>query len=317
MPGSEKLAVLLFLGTVATLYVAAGGMLVRAAWARLTRRPRQLSRGHRWARRIVFGLAGAGLLCMAYGRFVEPRWLEVTRVRIESARLAGAKRPMRIVHLSDLHCDDRAGLEERLPDVVAGLRPDVIVFTGDAANNREGMERFRRCMARLAAIAPTLAVRGNWDGEGDEIGGLFGGPGATELDGEGMMVVVAGTEVWFAGAALGRAGAIDAALDAAPKGACKVLLYHYPDPILEVAARGDVDLQLSGHTHGGQVALPWYGALVTLSRHGKRFEHGLYTVGDTRLYVSRGIGMEGGPTLRVRFCARPEVTLIELVPPPA
>ncbi len=69
---------------------------------------------------------------------------------------------------------------------------------------------------------------------------------------------------------------------------------------------------LAGHTHGGQIALPFYGALMTLSRYGKRFEGGLYQVGPTPLHVRRGIGMEGGWVPRVRFCARPEMTVLEL-----
>jgi predicted MPP superfamily phosphohydrolase len=76
-------------------------------------------------------------------------------------------------------------------------------------------------------------------------------------------------------------------------------------------------LFLAGHVHGGQVALPYYGALLTLSKFGKRFERGLYPDADGfPMYVSRGIGMEGGRAPRVRFCARPEVALIELVPGP-
>jgi hypothetical protein len=92
-----------------------------------------------------------------------------------------------------------------------------------------------------------------------------------------------------------------------------VLLYHAPDPILEMADAG-VDVVLSGHTHGGQVRLPFYGALITLARHGKRFDMGLYRVKETWLYVSRGLGMEGGLAPRVRFLARPEITVIDLVP---
>ena len=92
-----------------------------------------------------------------------------------------------------------------------------------------------------------------------------------------------------------------------------LLLYHFPDAA-HLAAKHGIDLYCCGHTHGGQVALPFYGALVTLSRFGKRYEAGLYRVQDTWLYVNRGIGTEGS-TPRVRFCARPEVTVIDLVPP--
>jgi hypothetical protein len=76
------------------------------------------------------------------------------------------------------------------------------------------------------------------------------------------------------------------------------------------------DLYCAGHIHGGQIALPWYGALVTLARFGKRFESGLYQVGSTALYVNRGIGMEGGAMPWGRFCAGPEITVIEIQPSP-
>jgi predicted MPP superfamily phosphohydrolase len=89
-----------------------------------------------------------------------------------------------------------------------------------------------------------------------------------------------------------------------------VLLYHFPDAIAQ-AARLRVDLYCAGHTHGGQVALPFYGALITLSGFDKKYEAGLYREHDTWMYVNRGIGMEGSAP-RVRFCARPEVTIIEI-----
>jgi len=316
---SEKLVIMVFLGVLVVLYLTAGGMLVHAAWGWLAgwhgqAQPTADSWWYVWLRRAVLALAAAGVLCMAYGYFVEPRWVEVTRVRVVTGRLRGASRLVRIVQISDLHCEAYAGLAEDVPDIVAGLSPDVIVYTGDSLNDREGLDRFRRCMTRLAEIAPTLAVRGNWDVGG--FGGLdfFGGTGVVELSGEAVRITAAGADVWFTGAPAYDGPKLAAALTAAPDGACKVLLYHLPDPILEVAARGDVDLQLSGHTHGGQVALPFYGALVTVSRHGKRFERGLYKVGSTHLYVNRGIGMEGGPAPRVRFLARPEIAVIELAP---
>jgi predicted MPP superfamily phosphohydrolase len=141
---------------------------------------------------------------------------------------------------------------------------------------------------------------------------LFGGTGAYELRGEAVRVDVRGTALRLAGVPVGRERQIGAILDAVPAGDFLVLLHHYPDEILGVAGR--VDLYCAGHIHGGQIALPFYGALVTLSRLGKRFEAGLYRVGATWLYVNRGIGMEGGRIPRVRFCARPEVTVIEVHP---
>lgn len=312
----ESSAVLLFVCAVAAVYLLAACALARVLLRRAGRMVKP-SRATLRAERAVLALAAVGLVCFAYGYFVEPFWPEVTHVRVESAKLAGATRPLRVVHISDLHCDPRPRLEERLPDIVAAERPDLIVFTGDSINSPEGLPVLRKLLPRLAALAPTFAVRGNWDvgyWGGEE---LFGGTGVRELNGGAARVEAAGTSVWVAGAAYASADKIADALKGVPPGAFTILLYHTPDEILDVAATHRVDLYCAGHTHGGQVALPVYGALVTLSKFGKRYESGLHREGDTWLYVNRGLGMEGDPAPRVRFFARPEVTVIELAPPAA
>ena len=91
------------------------------------------------------------------------------------------------------------------------------------------------------------------------------------------------------------------------------LIRHYPDDIYE-AAKYNVDLYCAGHTHGGQVALPLYGAIVSYSKLGKRFERGLFKIKQTWLYVNREIGMDGGYSPRIRFRTRPEITVIDVVP---
>jgi predicted MPP superfamily phosphohydrolase len=93
-----------------------------------------------------------------------------------------------------------------------------------------------------------------------------------------------------------------------------ILLFHNPDADVVMNRQTEgIDLYLCGHTHGGQIALPFYGALITQSKQGKRYESGLHTVNNMRLYTSRGIGMEGHFP-RVRFFARPELTIFKLVP---
>ncbi|HEX8291156.1 MAG TPA: metallophosphoesterase, partial [Pyrinomonadaceae bacterium] len=267
-------------------------------------------------------LAAVGVVCFAYGHFVEPYWPEVTRVRVESPKLRGAQRPVRVVHISDLHCDPEPRLEERLPDLIAAERPDLIVYTGDSINSPEGLPVLRKLMPRLAAIAPTYVVRGNWDTAFWRREELFGGTGVVELKKEAARLDVAGTTLWVAGAPFasladppdGVPTGIRNALRDVPPEAFTLFLYHTPDLILEAAETNRVDLYCAGHTHGGQVALPLYGALVTLSKFGKKYESGLHREGPTWLYVTRGVGMEGGPAPRVRFFARPEVTVIELGP---
>ena len=309
LPLRDLFVLLAVLAVAVTTFLAAARVAIGWLHRRfVTHSP--VPRRFRWWRRTVVVLAVGGLVCMAYARFVEPYWLAVRRVTLASAKIPPSCRPIRIVHISDLHSDANPRLEEKLPEVVASLNPDVIAFTGDACNGPEGLPNFRRCMARLALIAPTYEVRGNWDGTS----GLYTGTGVKELDGVGVCVEVASARLWLSGLPAYADDRIASALESKPADAYSVFLYHSPDGIFEFTKRG-VDLVLSGHTHGGQVALPFYGAVITLSSFGKRFEGGFYQLGDTAFNVSRGIGMEGGRFVpRLRFLARPEITLIEVAP---
>lgn len=312
---AEDTRVLLFLSAIVLIYVLAAGIVVRFVLHKFRLIEVSDSRAQRWLRRAVLSLAGVGLLCVAYGYFVEPYWLSVSHVKITSSKLPSGSRPIRIVHISDLHSDPKARLETHLPQAVAAERPDIIVFTGDSINSPAGLPIFRECLTELAKIAPTFVVKGNWDGWYWRGLNLFAGTGAHELNGDSSEVLVNGVPIWIAGVGVGvdDEKRMEQAVASVPPDAFKVFLYHYPDMIKEVA-RQKVDLYCAGHTHGGQVALPFYGALVTLSKYGKKYEAGLYREDETWLYVNRGIGMEGGAAPRVRFWARPEVTVIEIRP---
>ncbi|HEY9868522.1 MAG TPA: metallophosphoesterase [Candidatus Obscuribacterales bacterium] len=309
----ELVGFLSFIAVVALVYLSAAVFLIEMVVKRL-RRQHVLRKGwSAWLRRSVLVLAATGVACMAYGYFVEPYWPDVTRTTVATPRLPAGSRPIRIVHISDLHCDPVPRLEERLPDLVKRQHPDLILFTGDAINSPAGLPVFRRCLTELSAIAPTYAVRGNWDAFYWNDLDLFGKTGALELKGEAISLTVNGNRLCVAGAPVGQPGAKEKALSAVPPGMLSIFLYHYPSAIVE-AAQAKIDLLCAGHTHGGQVALPLYGALITLSKLGKQYEAGLYRLQDTWIYVTRGIGMEGGPAPRVRFCARPEISVIDLVP---
>lgn len=313
MQTAEFYRVLLFVSAVGTVYILAAAIGVRWLLYKLSRRPLSLSPGQVWSQRTVLGLALIGLLCIAYGHFIEPYWPSITHVQIKTSKLAPGSRPVRIAHISDIHSDPQPRLEDRLPGLIAEQKPDLIVFAGDSINSPAALPVFKRCFTELAAIAPTFAVRGNWDARAWRRLDLFGGTGVRELDGEAVAVDVGGASVWVTGVAVEHEERLQQALSAIPSGALIVFLYHSPDLIPEVAQQ-QVDLYCAGHTHGGQVALPWYGALITLSKFDKQYEAGLYRVNQTWLYVNRGIGMEGGGAPRVRFCARPEITMIEVMP---
>jgi len=305
----ELFRVLLFLLLIVGVYVAAGRIVYRR-W-RKDRTP--LRRPHV----AVLTTAGLGILCILYGALVEPRWPEVTSTRVVTSRLPPGHRGIRIVHLSDLHSEATPTLETMLPARVAALEPDLIVFTGDAANSTETLPVFRACLSALAKIAATFVVKGNWDSVSFIRGDRFGNTGATLLEGTSASIQVADVTVHVLGAGFGDTPALNVALAALPADGPAVVLFHHPYPdVVSPPFASRVDLMCTGHTHGGQVALPFYGALLTLSKHGKRFERGFYPNADGfgfPLYVNRGIGM-GRPGPRVRFGARPEIAVIELVP---
>ena len=96
-----------------------------------------------------------------------------------------------------------------------------------------------------------------------------------------------------------------------PDDALTVLLYHSPDLALHAAERR-VDLYLGGHTHGGQIRLPLYGAVVTGSRYGRRYVSGLFHEDDMTMIISRGLGFEGGAAPRARFLCRPQIVSLTL-----
>ena len=305
--------ILLFLSVVVTIYVLAASIAIRFLLHKLGYAKLPSSGIHLWSRRIILGLAVIGTLCMAYGYFVEPYWPSVTRITIKSSKLPADSRPIRIVHISDLHCDVRPRLEERLPEIIAGERPDIIVFTGDALNSPAGLPLLKELLRRLSNLAPTFTVRGNWDTALWYNIDLTGGTGAKELDSQTAVIKVDSVPVRIVGVPAGEEREIQKLLADLPTEEFVVFLHHYPDEI-ERVAHLKADLYCAGHTHGGQVALPFYGALVTFSKFGKKYEAGFYRVQETWLYVNRGIGMEGGNAPRVRFCARPEVTVIEVIP---
>ncbi|HEY6329080.1 MAG TPA: metallophosphoesterase [Blastocatellia bacterium] len=313
MQSIELLRVLIFVIGIGSVYGLAGAITIKGLLRRRKGTPDRRSLGQRRMDWAILILAAAGVLCFTYGYLIEPYWPEIAHVQIASSKVPAGHRPIRIVQISDLHSDRTVRLENRLPELIASQKPDLIVFTGDAVNSPDAQPVFKSCLTNIARIAPTFAVKGNWDSGFGRRVNLFEGTGARELDGDAALMDIDGAPVWIAGVAVGHESRVGQVLASIPDSAFTVFLYHYPDLIPDLSTH-PIDLYCAGHTHGGQVALPLYGALVTLSKFGKRYESGLYRVNHTWLYVNRGIGMEGGFAPRVRFGARPEITVIDISP---
>lgn len=309
---SQELRVLVFVISVLFVFATAAFFLVAAVYGRVQKNKKESPLRYRLARQISFALAAIAILCIGYS-FYEPYRPEVTHVKISSPKLAKTAGSLRIVHISDLHSDPKPRLENNLAKIIAAEHPDLIVFTGDSVNSVGGIPVFRRVMGDLARIAPTFVVKGNWDQWSGSSERLFDGTGVIHVDGTSVRREFQGIPIWISGMDYGSSANVNGALSGIPLNEFSLFLYHLPDEIFAIADQ-NVDLYCAGHTHGGQVALPLYGALITFSRFDKQFESGLHKVKNTWLYVNRGIGMEGGVAPRIRFWARPEITVIDIVP---
>jgi len=313
MTPQERYGLIVVFAIIAAVYIFAFGGLVRLLLEKFSFIKTELRTLQIWFRRIVFSLALFGFACFAYAYLIEPYWLSVRTIEIKSAKLPKDGKPIRVVHISDVHSDAKARLEEKLPVAIAEQKPDLIVFSGDSLNSPEGLPVFRKCLTEISKIAPTFVVRGNWDVWYWNNQDLFGETGAKQLNGTAERLEINGVPIWLAGAFVGDEKKISETLGEIPKNEFSILLFHYPDLIEEVS-QAEIDLYCAGHTHGGQVAMPFYGALVTFSKFGKKYEGGTYQINRTWLNVNRGIGMEGGNVPRVRFWARPEITVIDIIP---
>lgn len=260
---------------------------------------------------IVHVLALSGIACFVYGFFIEPYWVEVKTITIATDKLKSIS--IRLVQISDLHCDTKVRNEKKLAKLINPLQPDLIVFTGDAINSPEALPVFKNALAPLRAKIAKLAVAGNIDVAYWRDRDLFANTGFQLLNKKTVKFTKNGEVFYVSGLSYKYWPEWPDLLAKVPEGAYSIFLSHIPD-LVEKMKRAKPDLYLAGHTHGGQVALPFFGALITMSSYGKKYEAGLYDVGDCVLYVNRGLGMEGGWVPRVRFLSRPEITVINIVP---
>ncbi len=251
----------------------------------------------------------------------EPFRLTLTKLTLKSPKLKGAP-PLRVLHLSDFHIERLTRREEKVLKWINELRPDLIVYTGDLLSfSYLDDERARAdCVQLLSQIHAPL--------------GVYAVPGTPVVDTPDVQAAICpqtphirflkNEAIEIEGypqiQILGLTCTHDPTLDApkldracatVPPEKYTLLLYHSPD-LMPEASRARIDLYLCGHTHGGQIRLPLWGAVVTSSKYGKRYEMGRYQDGCTTLYVSRGIGLEGKGAPRMRFLCPPEIELFEL-----
>jgi predicted MPP superfamily phosphohydrolase len=282
---------------------------------------------HRSARedrkaRLLFVAALSLLVVHVDAYYIEPRMLVPRHYRIEARGSTPGARSIRILHITDLQTPEIGLHEERALRLGLTYRPDLIVLTGDYVQDALGRPTevkaagdLRALMSRIGFGAP-LGVFATEGDVGPSCGEVFTGTTvrcladrsvAVELPGGGRLAIT--------GLTRGRGRERDSRvlgrlLAGAPPADHHIVISHAPDFISAMPMT--VDLALAGHTHGGQVVLPFFGPPKTAIRLPRRYAGGLNDYRGTPLHVSRGVGMERGFDIPVRFLCPPEIGILDL-----
>lgn len=260
-----------------------------------------------------------------YGYAAEPHWLAVHRVEIPLPRGSAGTRPIRLLHLSDLHLSRWVSVDFIAEAIALGLaeKPDVAVITGDFFTG--GLSRdaaYADALRMLSAAVPAFASLGNHDGgrwaaysfglgTPEQALWLLREANITCLINQARALTVRGRRIMLIGLGDLWAGMCDPGpafsqvkpLDPAPR----ILLSHNPDTT-QILRPFNWDAMLCGHTHGGQLRLPFLGAPFAPVED-KRFIEGLHRWENRWLYITRGVGNLHG----VRINCRPQVSIVDLV----
>lgn len=272
---------------------------------------------------LLAGAAAAGVATLGTDGFVQSNHPHLVEIEIPLARLPEAFDGFRLVQLSDFHYDEHFSAIpiRKSVAVVNDLRPDLIALTGDfvtvpilerPASLRAAAATVEPCAALLHELqAPKYAILGNHDAiaSPDHVVRALESANITVLRNQSVAIERGRDRMWLAGIDDLLRGRPDmsATLANISEKETTILLAHEPD-FADDASLSPVDLQLSGHSHGGQIWIPGIGA-PWLPPMARRYPRGLHQVGNLTLYTNIGIGTIRAP---IRINCPPEITLITL-----
>ncbi|HVS96157.1 MAG TPA: metallophosphoesterase [Puia sp.] len=308
-------------------------------WALAGKGRRQESEGEAISRSTFLSWLGVGLGTTVFSSFLygfsNKYNYKVHRVKLAFENLPASFKGLKIIQISDIHSGSLANhaAVNRGVDMILAEKPDIILFTGDLVNNEAGeMERYQDVFKRLAAPMGVFSTLGNHD-YGDymwwetlelkkanldrvkqierEMGWRLLTNENVVLEKGGEQIALIGVENWSAKARFPKYGRMDLAYRGAEKYPFKILMSHDPSHWdAEIRPHyPDIDLMLSGHTHGMQYGIEIPGIKWSPVQYVYRQWAGLYESGRQKLYVNRGYGFIGYPG---RFGILPEITVIEL-----
>jgi len=275
----------------------------------------------RFTRRRALGVLGAGIAggaaCLLDAFWFEPGQLTVTLEDVRIPSLPPGLDGLRIGLLSDFHF--RPGDDDELvAKAVARVRReklDIVALTGDyiSADPRV-VPPMLSILETLSATHGVFAVPGNHDGWRGQVPSMrrqFEKKGFSFLLNQNSQLSIRGEKLAIAGTDFVWKGKPDPTrtLKGISSATPVIALVHEPDYFDEMAARRDIQLQLSGHTHGGQCRVPIIGYAPRKVSYGRKYLQGQYACGNSKLFVTRGIGTVG---VRVRFACPPELAILTL-----
>jgi uncharacterized protein len=265
----------------------------------------------RWIKRAAIGSVILGGIYP----FLEAKWCRVRRARVALPNLRKSFEGTTVAFLSDVHHGPFTprSYVRSIVEMTNALKPDLVLLGGDYCHNgpryiAPALEELGKLKAPMGRFA-VLGNHDHWDGYKESVEGLEAA-GIPLLRNKGVWV-----EKGFARLRIGGVGDlwcdtqdVDKALGDATADDATILLSHNPD-LAETLRDPRVGLMLSGHTHGGQVVVPFYGAPQVPSAYGQKYLHGLVQGPSCNVFVSRGVGTVGPP---VRLFCRPEIVLLTL-----
>lgn len=268
---------------------------------------------------IDLSLLAAGGAAWSY--WIEPAWTRVENIHVKLPRLAQSFFNLRIAQVSDIHIGGwmNADRLEHIVQLVANQNPDLLLLTGDFlighvfdASSEEYLQNLINILSPLTKTIPSFGILGNHDywTNSDAVRAMLRSCNITDLT-NSVSTISRGNEnlhlcgvddIWEGDVRL------DDVVNKLKDDSAAILLAHEPDFADVSAEIGRFDLQVSGHSHGGQVVIPFYGPPI-LPHLGQKYPSGLYRVGNMLQYTNRGVGMID-PS--VRFNCPPEITIFHL-----
>lgn len=243
------------------------------------------------------------LFSLCVGIYFHTNTLSVTHHQVE---LGKGNNQIRVAHISDLHTSGLGKLEKQVIKILQEKKPDIIFITGDIATPSGSFDGFESVLKKFEAPRGVYFVKGNWEyWEPLPYGNkLLLNSRITDLTNQFLQLH---ENLWLVGFDDSEEGNPELdILETIPKDAKKIGLFHSPLFFEKIAGR--IDLNFAGHSHGGQIHIPFLGALWVPQGTGKYIQ-GWFEKEGSKLFVSRGIGTS---ILPIRFFCAPEVAIVDI-----